>query len=220
MTTQSRGSASIDVLGVKMEEVLYGARKAPLTRDQLYKFLEKERSNENLDFWLSVAVFKQQVLNEKAIISGQTYVLPLPTDVEQGLEPLLWAKRICEDYIGDQARKAQLNISGNMTKKILDDINSNKIPDFTPPQNEAVSMMLVPFQRWVQKQFEQNIDDEEIDRRKYLTILFLCITLALGLALQYTVVQSSALPRWGLFLVLLPTSYETNYFFWTHMFGL
>ena len=55
-----------DAFGIRLEEVLYDTREAPLSRESLRQFLEKEQAQENLDFWLEVETFKQDALGEHA----------------------------------------------------------------------------------------------------------------------------------------------------------
>jgi hypothetical protein len=210
---------SFEAFGITLEDVLFGVRQAPLDRDGLRNYLVKEQAEENLDFWLTAESFKEQTTGEKYVIKGKPYSVPVPADaiVE---DPTKWSQKIVQDFVGDHATKAQINISGAMAKSLIDDAQHGKIPNFAPPQKETVNMMTVPFQRFVVRVFEQNIDDDEIDVRRKNGIISLLFCLLLGLLLQYLTVQQSLLPRYGLFIVLVPVSGLYSYLLWSSYWKL
>lgn len=125
-------------------------------------------------------------------------------DLERdGAHAKAWARAIVDTFIANDA-PAQINIGAELQQRLLSEADApDRIPSFSAAQREVQHMMRLPFQMFVHEQLARNIDWEERRTRYRTGAALLALGVALGLLLRYLAV-GAGLPRWGLFLVLLP----------------
>lgn len=213
-TRRNHGSLlGVTSLGVAIEEVLYDARMTPLARDDFNEFLVGIAAEENLAFWLESQKMYQRIEDDKPLVRGKRAELPLDdVDPELGGDPPKWARLVVEHWIDEKTSTTPINISGAMRSEIIGKTAQGAVPDLRPAQKEVVAMLRLPFQEFVQRQLRMNLDFEERVRRFRMSAAAFVLTVMFGLLLRYLAVPADpGLPRWGVFLVLLPFGGTAGY---------
>lgn len=213
---------------VTLEDVLFDTREFPLTRARFENFLRKEYCSENYEFWSAAQQFREGALNETDVWRGEKRraFVKIELSRDDDLKSLAgeqlalvdeevssaraWAKRIVEDYVGERAKKIQVNLSQAMADEVMTAVQNNGIPDFKPAQREMKQMMHDTFARFLNKVYTQNMEDALVRQRLVLGTIFLALSWTLGLLLRYLAVP--AIPRYAVSLLVVVPFFSSAFY--------
>lgn len=176
------------------------ARKGfePFTLSTFAEFLEIERSEENLMFWVEVERLKAKGDSEDLVLfsKGQP-VLPA-----YRAEPGKWMAEICTQFVMNGAPH-EINISHNQKDSLLKAVKSSQVepaPEiFNDAQNEVLGLMRRDaYPRFIKRFTTTNLNESERRYRYAMFFLMLSINiLAIALMIHF------ALPRYYAFISII-----------------